>query len=160
MRAWDRRRYVFDHAGTNAPTAADKVETFSIMELIYHLATNAPVDATATLVVDKQNFPGFADETGVWHFIFSPKDAKTWSYTIKSAWPALDGQTGGFTSYWPPSQQAAQPSSRYPNWWTDAPDSAVAEDRFSGAKTVSQWRVDFLHDFATRMERCQAPAAK
>jgi len=160
VRAWDRRRYVFDHAETNAPTAADKVETFSIMELIYHPAINAPADSTATLVVDKQNFPGFADEAGVWHFIFSPKDTKTWSYTIKSTWPALAGKTGGFTSYWPPSKQAARPSSRYPNWWTDDPDPAVAEGGFAGAKTVSQWRVDFLRDFAARMERCQAPAAK
>lgn len=155
VRAWDRPRYVFDHA----PTAADKVETFAIMELIYRPAETAPADAKATLVVDKQNFPGFMDDAGVWHFIFSPKEAKTWSYSIKSTHPGLDGQTGGFTSYWPTPELAAKPSSRYPNWWTDDPDPAVAEGVHQGAKTVSRWREDFLRDFAARMLRCKSPAS-
>ena len=30
VRAWDRKRFGFDHAETNAPTAANKVEVFSI----------------------------------------------------------------------------------------------------------------------------------
>ena len=160
VRAWDRARYTFDHAETNAPTAADKVETFSIMEIIYHPATPAPAAATATLVVDKQSFPGFVDDAGVWHFIFSPKEAKAWSYTIKSTHPALDGQTGGFTSYWSTPDLAAKPSPRYPNWWADNLDPAVAERNFAGAKTVSKWREEFLRDFAVRMERCKAPAPK
>jgi hypothetical protein len=156
VHAWDRPRYVFDHA----PTAADKVETFAIMDIIYRPAAAAPADVKATLVVDKQNFPGFADDAGAWHFIFSPKEAKTWSYTIKSTHPGLDGQTGGFTSYWPAPEQAAKPSSRYPNWWTDDPDPAVADGVHQGAKTVSRWREDFLRDFAARMNRCAAPAGK
>ena len=160
VRAWNRARYTFDHAETNAPTPADKVETFGIMEIIYHPATNTPADATATLVVDKQNFPGFVDDAGAWHFIFSPKEAKSWSYTIKSTNPALDGQTGGFTSYWATPDLMAKPSPRYPNWWADNLDPAVAERNFAGAKTVSQWREDFLRDFAVRMERCKTPAAK
>src|SRR5262249_37425846 len=76
VRAWDRRRYVFEHA----PTAADEVENFSIIELIYRLPTLAAAGTKATLVVDRQEFSGFADETGVWHFLFSPKEAKRWEY--------------------------------------------------------------------------------
>jgi hypothetical protein len=158
VRAWDRRRYVFNHAETNAPTAADKVETFGIVEIIYHPATNAPANATATLVVDQQDFPGFMDDAGAWHFIFPPKEAKTWSYTIQSTHPALAGRTGGFTSYWSTPDLMAKPSSRYPNWWADDLDPAVAERHFAGAKTVSKWREQFLRDFAARLERCQAPA--
>ncbi len=158
VRAWDRARYTFDHAETNAPMAADKVEMFSIMEIIYHPATNALADATATLVVDKQNFPGFADDAGAWHFIFSPKEAKTWSYTIKSTYPALDGQIGGFTSVGPTPDQAAKPSSRYLHWWTDDPNPELAEGVNQGAKTVNRWREEYLRDFAARMERCKAPA--
>jgi hypothetical protein len=159
VRAWDRQRYIFDHAEADAPTVADKIEIFSIMELIYHPATNAPTDATATLVVDKQEFPGFRDDAGLWHFIFSPKEAKTWSYHIKSTLPALDGRTGGFTSYLSTPDLAAKPSSRYPNWWTDDPNPAVAERHFAGAKTVSKWREEFLRDFAVRMERCKSARA-
>jgi len=136
------------------------VETFAVLELVYYPATTAPTDATATLVSDKQNFPGFRDDAGRWHFILSPKEAKTWSYQITSTHPDLDGQTGSFTSYWPAPAQAAKPSSRYPNWWTDDPNPAVAEGVHQGAKTVSKWRVDFLSDFTTRMERCKAPASK
>ena len=106
----------------------------------------------------KQNFPGFVDAVGVWHFIFSPKEAKTWSYKIKSTVPALDEKSGGFTSYWPAPELATKPSHHYPNWWADDPDPAVAEGVHQGAKTVSQWREDFLRDFAARMERCKASA--
>jgi hypothetical protein len=160
VRAWDRPRYTFDHAETNAPTANHRVETFAILELIYHPGTNGSAATTAALVVEGQNFPGFADDAGVWHFIFSPKNAQTWTYTIESTHPGLDGQSGGFTSCWPRPEQAIQPSLHHPNWWTDDPDPAVAEGEHQGAKTVSRWRADFLGHFATRMERCPAPASE
>jgi hypothetical protein len=152
VRAWDRRRYVFERA----PSTVDQVETYSIVEIIYRLPMRVAADAKATLVVDQQQFPGFADKTGVWHFLFSPKEARTWAYTIRSTDPNLDGQTGGFTSTKPAPNQSA--SSNYPNWWTDDPDPAAAEGVNQGAKTVSRWREEFLRDFAQRMTRCQSPA--
>jgi hypothetical protein len=158
VRAWDRRRYVFDHAETNSPTAADRVETFSILELIFHPPPSRPADATATLVMDKQEFPGFPDDRGAWHFILSPKEGKTWHFKINSTRPGLNGLAGGFTSYWLTPDLADHPSARYPNWWTDDPDPVLAERVFAGAKTVSRWREDFLRDFAVRMERCRTPA--
>lgn len=154
VRAWERPRYVFG----SAPTAADKVETFAIVDIIYRPAAPAPTATTATLVVDRQEFPGFRDDEGLWHFLFSPKEAKAWSYVIKSTHPGLDGQTGGFTSVWPTPEQAAKPSARFPNWWTDDPAPAAAEGAHHGAKTVSRWREDFLRDFAERMLRCKSPA--
>lgn len=156
VRAWDRPRYVFDRP----PTAADKVETFAIMDLIYRPAKPASANAKATLAVDQQNFPAFLDDAGGWHFMFSPKEAKTWSYTIKSTHPGLDGQTGSFFSCWPTPDLAAKASPRYPNWWTDDPNPALAEGVHQGAKTVSRWREEFLRDFAARMRRCKSPAPK
>jgi len=52
-----------------------------------------------------------------------------------------------------------------PNWWTDDPDPAVLGMRkqrrkYEGALTVSQWREDFLGDFAARMDRCKTPSAQ
>lgn len=158
VRAWDRPRYTFEHAETNAPTTADKVETFGIVEIKYSSGAIIPATATANLVMDNQQFPGFADEHGVWHFILSPKDAKIWRYVLKSSVASLDGLAGSFTSYWPAPEQASKPSSRYPSWWTDDPNPALAEGGHQGAKTVSKWREDFLRDFAQRMERCQTPA--
>jgi hypothetical protein len=33
----------------------------------------------------------------------------------------------------------------------------VSEGPHQGAKTVSRWRADFLHDFAARLRRAAAP---
>jgi cellulose-binding protein len=38
------------------------------------------------------------------------------------------------------------------NYWTDDPDSNLAEDDRAGAKTVNRWRVDFLTDWQQRMD--------
>ena len=150
VRAWDRRRCVFEQP----PSAADHVEAYSIIELIYRPAASQDIAAKATLVVDEQEFPGFADNGGVWHFFFSPKEAKTWQYNIRSTHPGLDGQSGGFTSEWPAPGQFTQRASGYPNWWTDDPDPAFSEGIWQGAKTVNRWRADYLRDFAERIRRC------
>jgi hypothetical protein len=151
VRAWDRRRYVFERA----PSATDEVETYSIVEILYRLPASAAAGTKAALVVDGQEFPGFPDKAGVWHFLYSPKQAKRWDYTIRSSDPGLDGQTGSFTSTWPTPGQP--PSPRYPHWWTDDPDPAVAEGVWQGARTVNRWREEYLRDFAQRIKRCQAP---
>ena len=98
------------------------------------------------MVVDGQRFPGFLDEDGVWHFMFSPKEAKSWEFVIESAVKELDGLRGGFTSYLPEANRAKEPSGRYRNWWTDDPDPAVAEGMHHGAKTVNKWRREYLGD--------------
>lgn len=154
VRAWARPRNVF----TKPPTASDVVETFAIVDLVY--PTNAPASAAhqARLLVDGQEFIGHRGGDGAWHFLFSPKEAKTWTYRIKSSDPAIDGQAGGFTSRNPAPELARQPSSRYPNWWTDDPAAADSEGPHQGAKTVSRWRADFLRDFAARLRRAAAPA--
>ena len=154
VRAWDRPRVTFEHP----PTAADIVETYAIIDLVYHPVGPAPVGAKATLVVDRQEFTGFADAAGAWHFLFSPKDAKTWAYKIVSNHPGLDGQTGGFTSKMPAPEYTNQASVHFPHWWTDDPDPAMAEDGQPGVRHLSLWREQFLGDFADRLKRCQSPA--
>jgi hypothetical protein len=152
VRAWDRPRATF----TKPPTAADVVETFAVMELVYHPEGAAPAKAEASLLVDKQEFPGHLGSDGAWHFLFSPKEAKTWSYRIRSSHPGLDGQSGGFTSRMPAPELARQPSARYPNWWTDDPDPQWREGPHQGAKSISRWRGDFLRDFAARLAPLRA----
>lgn len=154
VRAWDRPRQTFERP----PTSADTVEIYAIVDLIYRPTGLAPVAAKATLVVDRQEFPGFRAPDGAWHFLFSPKDAKTWSYKISSNHPGLDGQMGGLTSALPSPSRAGAPSSAYPNWWIDDPDPRWREGPEQGAKTVSRWRGEFLRDFAARMARCTTPA--
>lgn len=154
VQAWDRPRVVFEQA----PAATDVVETFSIVELRYASAAKPSASATATLMVDRQEFPGFQRPDGGWVFLFSPKESKTWSYSIKSNQPDLDGKTGGFTSRDADPSLAQRPSARHPNWWTDNPDPNVADGKNPGAKTLSIHRAEFLRDFAARMDRCKTPA--
>jgi hypothetical protein len=89
--------------------------------------------------------------------LFSPKESKSWSYSIQSSDPSFASLEGGFTSVMPSPEQAAHPSARYPNWWVDDPDPRYAERGHLGAKTVSRWRVDFLRDFAQRLRRLRDP---
>jgi hypothetical protein len=151
VRAWDRPRTVFNIP----PSIADTVETFAIVNLVYRPA-DLPPGTTAKLVIDEQEFPGFADEAGAWHFLFSPKEPKGWSYRIVSNRPQLDGQTGAFTSENPFPFRAERPSIRFSKWWTDDPARDQAEGRDLGAKSISRWRADFLRDFADRLERARA----
>ncbi|ATC63964.1 hypothetical protein CMV30_08375 [Nibricoccus aquaticus] len=152
VRAWDRPRYTFDRA----PTAEDIVETYAIVDLIYRPKGDAPADVQAKLVVDKQEFIGFPDKDGAWHFLFSPKDTKSWTYRIASNHPGLDGQTGAFTSVLP-TTETAKPSPNFPNWWADDPDPALREKNEQGVKTINRHREAFLRDFAARLERCETP---
>ena len=154
VRASDRHRYRFDHA----PSANDEVETYSIIEIIYRLPTPAALGTKASIEVAQQQFPGFADQAGVWHFVYCPKEPGRWDYTIRSTNTNLNGQTGSFTATLPEPNQPT--SARHANWWTDDPDPALAEGIYQGAKTVSRWREDYLRDFADRMNRCQTPDAK
>lgn len=154
VRAWDRPRYTF----RAAPTKDDVVETFSLIELIYRPAGPAPASATrASLIIDRQEFIGFADGEGAWRFIFSPKEAKSWTYRIASNHPGLDGQTGAFSSRNPSPDLGRKPAAEYPNWWTDDPAPEFSEGSHQGAKTVSRWRAEFLRDFAQRLERARTP---
>lgn len=155
VRAWARPRVVF----TTPPSAADVVETFAVLDIVYRPAAPAPAQPHATLHVDGQEFPGYADTDGAWHFLFSPKEAKTWSYRIASNHPGLDGQRGGFTSRMPAPELAQHPAADLPHWWTDDPAPEASEGQHQGARSVSRWRADFLRDFAQRLQRTQPRGA-
>ena len=93
-------------------------------------------------------------------FRFAPRDAKVWTYTIASDFAGLDGQSGQFTAVPPPVERTSRPSKAHPNWWTDDPDPAAAEGVHAGAKSVSQWRVDFLRDFAGADAAVRGPSKR
>ncbi len=140
-------------------TKDDRMEHFGILELILPLGTGGPAKPEAHLVIENQNLTGFVDADGAMRFRFSAKDAKTYRYTLRSNVPALDGQTGEITSVASASESAARPAPELPNWWTDDPSPALQDAGHVGARTVSQWREEFLRDFSVRMQRCAAPAA-
>lgn len=155
VRAWDRPHLRLERM----PTRADRIEAFGILEIVLPIGDNAPDQPDAILAVENQELTGHTPEDGTMRFRFCPKAAKSYSFKIQSRLPALDGTSGGITAYLPSPEMAQHPSAKLPNWWTDDPDPAVAEDEHHGAKTVSRWRKDFLRDFAARMLRSQSQAS-
>jgi hypothetical protein len=154
VRAWSRQRLVISDRPARA---SDVVEQFGIVELLPSPRTAG--GASAALVVDGQEFPASIDPaTGAARFRFVPKDARRWSYRIESTDPSLRGHRGEFTSVRPAPRRAEEPDPRLPYWFTDDPSPEWSEGPHLGARTVSQWRGDFLRDFARRLDRCRGPA--
>ncbi|MEO2003480.1 MAG: beta-L-arabinofuranosidase domain-containing protein, partial [Candidatus Poribacteria bacterium] len=151
VRAWHRPHAVYNRL----TTAADHVEQFGVFELVLPVGDDVPDDAEARLEIENQSLEGTFTAGSV-RFRFSPKAPKQYSYTVRSNAPALDGQGGRLTAILPPMDAAKRPSPEHPNW-TDDPASEFAEGEHIGAKTVSQWRADYLADFAARLLRCQSP---
>lgn len=155
VRAWDRPYARFDRLNT----AEDRIEIFGILELVLPLGPGAPANPEGSMIVTNQVLVGYPDGQGNLRFRFCPRDPAVFSYEIRSNVPSLDGRKGQITSYLPPPTAALHPSPRHPNWWTDDPSPAVAEGIHHGAKSVSQWREQYLRDFAARMARCARPAS-
>lgn len=151
VRAWSRPYARFDRL----TTAADRVEKCGILELILPLGEGAPTAPEARLVIENQSLIGHIDRDGAVRFRFCPKEAKTYRYTIRSNAPALEGRTGEITSAPLTPELALQPDPGLPYWWTDDPSPALKEGPHAGAKSVNEWRAQYLHDFTKRLERCR-----
>lgn len=154
VRIWQDRKTTYNRHATEK----DKSEAFGITEFVLPKPGGYTAANSSRMIFNRSRPPSSGvDEGEVLRFRFSPRDAKVWSYVIESDFPALDGQTGKFTAVLPSSERTKRIANSHPNWWTDDPDSSLAEGVHSGARTVSKWREEFLHDFATRMDRCQSP---
>jgi hypothetical protein len=153
VRAWARPYARFDRL----TTAADRLEHCGILELALPLGADAPAAPEARLVIENQSLVGHVDGAGAIRFRFCPKEAKTYRYTIRGNVPALEGRTGEITVIPPSVDAALQPDPGLPDWWTDDPSPALIEGPHRGARTINQWREDFLRDFAARLERCRVP---
>lgn len=154
VRAWERPYSRFDRLTTKE----DRMEVFGILELALPLGADAPEIPEARLLVENQTLTGHVGDDKTMRFRFCPKEAKTFTFTIRGNVPSLNGQKGGITAELPSPDLAKHPSARFPNWWTDDPSGQFAEGPHHGAKTVSRWREEFLRDFAARMARCKSPA--
>jgi hypothetical protein len=153
VRIWEGRKSIFNRL----TTAADEVEAFGVVEIVLPLPPDMSREPSARMVIDGR-IPAVAINDGrVLTLRFSPRDAKRWPYVIRSDVSALDGQSGAFTAVPAPWEKTRSPSARQPNWWIDDPAPEAAEGVHAGAKSVNQWREDFLRDFAARMLRCEAP---
>ncbi len=150
---WDGRKTAFDRL----TSASDEAEVFGVTEFAIPKPLGFSAQNTAAMIFDNGKPPSEGVREGeLLRFRFSPRDAKTWPYVIESDLAALDGQSGAFAAVPPPLERSGKPSPIHPNWWTDDPDPTMAEGVHAGAKSVNQWRKDFLGDFAQRMDHCKA----
>ncbi|MHC4534866.1 MAG: DUF1593 domain-containing protein [Planctomycetota bacterium] len=155
VRAWERPYSRFKRMTTKE----DRMEVFGVLELVLPIGNGVSGQPEAVLAVENQKLSGHVPGDGTMRFRFCPKAAKAYNFTIYSNVPAINGKTGGITSFVPPLDVAQHPSPQLPNWWTDDPSEDVAEGQHIGARTVSRWREDFLRDFAARMLRCKSPVS-
>lgn len=149
---WDGRKTVFNRLTTEA----DRAEVFGVTEFALTLPKGFQTTNTAKMIFDR----GVPASDGVidgdvLRFRFSPRDAKVWSYVIESDFAPLDGQSGQFNAVPPADSKTGKRSASHPNWWIDDPAPTAAEGVHPGAKSVNQWRNEFLADFAKRMDWCK-----
>jgi hypothetical protein len=146
---WAARKTVF----TRLTSASDEAEAFGVVEFRMPVPKGMAPTHHATMVFDGRIPARGVVDGGQIRFRFSPRDAKVWTYLIESDVAALQGLKGDFTAVLPPPARTARRSAAHPNWWTDDPDPAVSEGIHHGARTVNQWRVEFLRAFADRLRR-------
>ena len=152
-RAWERPYSRLDRL----PTKDDRMEVFGVLDLVLPLGTDVPKAPEATLAVENQTLVGHRPGDGTVRFRFCPKEAKTYSFTVRSNVPEFHDKAGAITAIAPTPDAARHPSKTHPNWWTDDPVAELAEGPHGGARSVSRWREDYLRDFAERMSRCELP---
>ena len=157
VRIWDGRKTILDHLPTSEN---EQVEVFGVNEFTIPVPEGYSATNTATLVMNNRKKAIGVNEGDVLRFRFAVRDVKDFTYKIQSDFPGLDGTTGAFSSVTPSIERRSKPSTVHPNWWGDDFDPALYEGKHAGAKTISQWRVDFLSDFAARMDRCKSPKSK
>jgi hypothetical protein len=136
------------------------VEAFGVVEFALPVPPGTSPAQPARMIADGRVPADGTIDGGVLRFRFSPRDAKVWTYVIRTDVPGLDGVSGAFTAVAAPAERAIGPSRAHPHWWIDDPDPAAAEGVHAGARHISRWREAFLRDFADRLNRCSRPASR
>jgi hypothetical protein len=154
--AWENRKTVFE----KWTTEEDEVEVFGVVEFALPVPAGMTSTHAAQVVFDNRVPVAVFNDGRRLRFRFSPRDAKVWTYVMHSDFPGLNGRAGRFTAVSPGPAKVRQVSRRHTHWWTDDQDPALAEGIHAGARTVSRWRVEFLSDFAARLQRLAVPEAK
>ena len=148
VRAWEGRRVAFPRI----TSAGDHAEIFSVVEFAVPLPVGMTRAHTARVIFDNRIPAAVVNDGAALRFRFAPRDAKVWTYVIRSDFAPLDGTKGEFTAF---PLRGGPPSAIHPHWWTDDPAPDAAEGIHAGARTVSRWREEFLRDFARRLARCE-----
>ncbi|MTD13243.1 DUF1593 domain-containing protein [Nakamurella sp. YIM 132087] len=155
---WDGRKSAFDRLTTED----DLVEAYGVIEWTLRAPRGYSSKDSTRFVVDNRTggpFPDGVLDGNRLRFRYSPRDPRTMPIRVESTHPDLNGLQGAFTATAPPAGRWTVPSRTHPRWFADDQDPIYAEGLWQGAKSVSQWRVEYLRDFATLLDRCLGPKA-
>ncbi|SDK98826.1 protein of unknown function [Catalinimonas alkaloidigena] len=144
-------RRIFDRPSTER----DTVPVYATLEWRFP-GPDLPVppdSACFTLEVNQQTWPGYALGGGQYAVRYSSKQEETSTYRISSNLPGFPTQTGAYVSQnpWPGAVHAQD----YPlgnQWYSDRTEPEAFMAKQQGARTVAQWRTEFLEDWATRWQ--------
>ena len=145
VRIWDGRKTIFDRLTTEA----DKAEVFGVMEFALPMPEGFSAKNTATMIFDG-GVPASAgvNEGKVLRFRFSPRDAKVWSYVIKSDFAGLNGKSRQVHRRATARRAHEQTIHRASQLVDRRSRSRRGRGRASRRKEREPWREDFLRDFA------------
>lgn len=136
-------------------TADSPMEVFAVTEVIFSGPEISPVESPVfTMSILGQDFDGFYTGNGEYKIRFIPKKTGDFPYETHSTLPELDGLTGIFRAVPEDPALRRNPCGNLKHWWSDRLDPKLSEGPDAGAKTVNQWRKEYLADFAKRLEHC------
>ncbi|MFN8003417.1 MAG: hypothetical protein U0X75_20655 [Acidobacteriota bacterium] len=104
MRIWDDRKTIFNRLTTEA----DQVEFSASSDSRCLFRQSFSATNTAKMIFDNRITAVGVQENNALRFRFATRDAKVWSYALKSDFAGLDGQSGKFTAVPPPVERTKQ----------------------------------------------------
>ena len=144
-------RYVF----SGNTTTSDTVDAYAVLEWRFQgPEQEIPQDSACfTMEISNQVWQGYYLGEGIYSVRYSSKNPEICTYLTDSEIPELNGQTGQFVSPAPwPGDPAPNDYQLGDHWYGDRPEPEFFYGVQQGARTVSQYRSEFLSDWAKRWE--------
>ncbi|MCM1557134.1 MAG: DUF1593 domain-containing protein [Anaeroplasma bactoclasticum] len=137
-------------------TIKDIVEIFEVIEYIFKGPILREYDENKSyfkMIVRNQEFEGFYVGNGEYRIRFMPKSLGVFEYKIKSEIEELNHHKGAFTAIPESSIHRLPKGQNLKNWWADKLDDEFREGVIDGAKSLNQYRKEFLDSFSKRFKR-------
>ncbi len=157
--SWGGRFTRIDRSSKNVfernTTTADTVVAYSVLEWRFKgPELSIPQDSACfTMEIWNQVWPGYYLGDGNYGVRYSSKKPEIGTYVTSSDIPELDGHTGQYVSITPwPGEPISSDYALGSNWFGDRKESELFFGVQQGARTVSQYRKEFMLDWAKRWE--------
>ncbi len=137
-------------------TIDDVVEEFTMIEFTFKgpILNNQDEDIPVfKMKVRNQYFDGFYVGNGTYKIRFMPKSMGVFEYEIISDIKELEVHKGAFTSSWEKEENREEKGQHLTSWYSDSLDEKYLDGYIFGAKSISNYRQEYLDDFKRLMER-------